>query len=64
MPGRDPRPVSARSPYLASIPNISAMSFGALSGNAIEALNAGARRGNFAHDTGEGSIRRTTGCRR
>jgi glutamate synthase domain-containing protein 2 len=32
------------------------MSFGALSGNAIEALNAGAARGNFAHDTGEGSI--------
>jgi glutamate synthase domain-containing protein 2 len=36
--------------------NISAMSFGALSSNAILALNAGAKRGNFAHDTGEGSI--------
>jgi glutamate synthase domain-containing protein 2 len=36
--------------------NISAMSFGALSANAILALNAGARRGGFAHDTGEGSI--------
>jgi glutamate synthase domain-containing protein 2 len=43
-------------PYVASVFNISAMSFGALSANAIRALNAGARRGNFAHDTGEGSI--------
>ena len=43
-------------PYLASVFNISAMSFGALSANAILALNAGARRGGFAHDTGEGSI--------
>lgn len=46
----------AAQPYSASIFNISAMSFGALSANAILALNAGARRGNFAHDTGEGSI--------
>jgi glutamate synthase domain-containing protein 2 len=45
-------------PYSASIFNISAMSFGSLSGNAILALNAGAKRGNFAHDTGEGSISR------
>ena len=43
-------------PYNASIFNISAMSFGALSANAILALNAGAKRGGFAHDTGEGSI--------
>ncbi|MBU3738127.1 MAG: FMN-binding glutamate synthase family protein [Rhodoferax sp.] len=43
-------------PYNASVFNISAMSFGALSANAILALNAGARRGGFAHDTGEGSI--------
>ncbi|MFO1245951.1 MAG: FMN-binding glutamate synthase family protein [Ramlibacter sp.] len=43
-------------PYEASVFNISAMSFGALSANAILALNAGARRGGFAHDTGEGSI--------
>jgi glutamate synthase domain-containing protein 2 len=43
-------------PYSASVFNISAMSFGALSGNAVRALNAGAKRGNFAHDTGEGSI--------
>jgi glutamate synthase domain-containing protein 2 len=45
-------------PYSASVFNISAMSFGALSANAILALNAGAKRGNFAHDTGEGSISR------
>ena len=43
-------------PYSASVFNISAMSFGALSANAILALNAGAKRGAFAHDTGEGSI--------
>ena len=43
-------------PYSASVFNISGMSFGALSPNAILALNAGARRGGFAHDTGEGSI--------
>ena len=43
-------------PYSASIFNISAMSFGALSANAILALNGGAARGGFAHDTGEGSI--------
>ena len=43
-------------PYAASLFNISAMSFGSLSANAIQALNAGARRGGFAHDTGEGSI--------
>ncbi len=45
-------------PYSASVFNISAMSFGALSANAILALNEGARRGGFAHDTGEGSISR------
>ena len=45
-------------PYSASIFNISAMSFGALSANAIRALNQGAQRGNFMHDTGEGSISR------
>jgi glutamate synthase domain-containing protein 2 len=43
-------------PYSASIFNISAMSFGALSANAILALNGGAQKGSFAHDTGEGSI--------
>ena len=41
-------------PYSASVFNISAMSFGALSANAIRALNTGAKRGDFAHDTGEG----------
>lgn len=46
----------ARQPYHASLYNISAMSFGALSANAILALNSGAKMGNFAHDTGEGSI--------
>ena len=45
-------------PYSASVFNISAMSFGALSANAILALNEGARRGKFFHDTGEGSISR------
>lgn len=46
----------ARQPYSASVLNISAMSFGSLSASAIHALNEGARRGNFYHDTGEGSI--------
>ncbi len=43
-------------PYSASVFNISAMSFGSLSANAVRALNEGARRGGFYHDTGEGSI--------
>ncbi|MCC6917913.1 MAG: FMN-binding glutamate synthase family protein [Alphaproteobacteria bacterium] len=43
-------------PYSGSIFNISAMSFGSLSANAIRALNKGARMGGFSHDTGEGSI--------
>ena len=43
-------------PYDASLLNISAMSYGALSANAIRALNRGARMGGFAHDTGEGGI--------
>jgi len=43
-------------PYNASVFNISAMSFGAISANAIRALNAGAKRGGFSHDTGEGSL--------
>jgi len=43
-------------PYKASVFNISAMSFGALSANAILSLNSGAYKGGFAHDTGEGSI--------
>lgn len=44
--------------YSASIYNISAMSFGSLSANAIQALNTGAKMGGFAHDTGEGSVSR------
>lgn len=43
-------------PYAASVFNISAMSFGALSANAILALNRGAKMGGFAHDTGEGGL--------
>lgn len=45
-------------PYDIALLNVSAMSFGSLSGNAIEALNGGAALGGFAHDTGEGSISR------
>ncbi len=43
-------------PYDMALLNVSAMSFGALSANAIRALNAGAKRGGFAHDTGEGGL--------
>jgi glutamate synthase domain-containing protein 2 len=43
-------------PYSASLLNVSAMSFGSLSKNAIEALNGGAKIGGFAHNTGEGGI--------
>jgi glutamate synthase domain-containing protein 2 len=43
-------------PYEMSMLNVSAMSFGSLSANAILALNKGAARGGFAHDTGEGGI--------
>ncbi|MET3662415.1 FMN-binding glutamate synthase family protein [Aquamicrobium ahrensii] len=49
---------ACKQPYNASLFNISAMSFGSLSANAILALNTGARKGGFAHDTGEGSISR------
>lgn len=45
-------------PYNISLFNVSAMSFGALSANAVLALNWGAKMGGFAHDTGEGSISR------
>lgn len=47
---------NCKQPYLASIFNISAMSFGALSENAVQALNFGAAKGKFFHNTGEGSI--------
>lgn len=45
-----------KQPYNASILNVSAMSFGALSYRAILSLNGGAKLGGFAHNTGEGSI--------
>lgn len=45
-----------KKPYSASLFNISAMSYGSLSKNAIMALNLGAKAGNFYHDTGEGGI--------
>lgn len=43
-------------PYSMALLNVSAMSFGALSDNAIRALNKGAKMGGFAHDTGEGGL--------
>lgn len=56
----DPRIIignkDCKQPYSASILNISAMSFGSLSSNAVEAMNAGAKIGNFAHNTGEGGL--------
>jgi len=62
QPDRKPRveigsPQCSR-PYSASVFNISAMSFGALSAAAVEALNKGASIGDFYHDTGEGGISR------
>ncbi len=58
--GEDPRldiggPRCAK-PYSASRLNISAMSYGSLSRNAIEALSRGAAKGHFAHNTGEGGV--------
>ena len=43
-------------PYDMAFLNVSAMSFGALSANALRALNKGAAKGGFAHDTGEGGL--------
>ncbi|NOY47462.1 MAG: FMN-binding glutamate synthase family protein [Chlorobi bacterium] len=48
--------LECKKPYSASILNISAMSFGALSQNAVLAMNTGAKKGSFAHNTGEGGI--------
>ena len=60
LSGRNPRVVfggpQCTQPYAASPLNISAMSFGALSKNAIMALNKGAKLGGFAHNTGEGGL--------
>lgn len=47
---------SCAQPYSASLLNISAMSYGSLSANAIRALNKGAKAGGFYHDTGEGGV--------
>ncbi len=47
---------ACKQPYSASLLNISAMSFGALSENAVRALNNGAQKGNFYHNTGEGGL--------
>ena len=47
---------ACRQPYSSAVLNISAMSFGALSNNAISALNKGAKLGGFSHNTGEGGI--------
>lgn len=57
---QDPRVIfgnkDCKQPYSSSIFNVSAMSYGSLSSQAIEALNGGAKIGNFAHNTGEGGI--------
>ncbi len=45
-----------KKPYSASVLNISAMSYGALSKNAVQALNGGAKLGGFYHNTGEGGV--------
>ncbi|MFT4093055.1 MAG: FMN-binding glutamate synthase family protein [Niabella sp.] len=45
-----------KQPYNGSILNISAMSYGSLSANAVEAMNGGAQMGHFAHNTGEGGL--------
>lgn len=47
---------NCKQPYSASLLNISAMSYGSLSANAILALNGGAKDGGFAHNTGEGGL--------
>lgn len=58
--GKFPRVIfggkSCKQPYSSSLLNISAMSFGSLSKNAVLALNKGAKMGGFAHNTGEGGI--------
>lgn len=60
LPEKPPRVLiggaSCKHSYSASVFNISAMSYGSLSKNAITALNLGAKAGNFFHDTGEGGI--------
>jgi glutamate synthase domain-containing protein 2 len=57
---QDPRVVfgnkDCKQPYSSSVLNVSAMSYGSLSAQAIEALNGGAKIGGFAHNTGEGGV--------
>lgn len=57
---KDPRIIiggpDCKQPYSASLLNVSAMSFGSLSANAVEALNKGAAKGQFAQNTGEGGL--------
>jgi glutamate synthase domain-containing protein 2 len=59
-PDPDPRVLvgndQTRQPYSASVLNVSAMSFGALSANAVRAMNLGAKLGGFYQDTGEGGV--------
>ncbi len=43
-------------PYASSLLNVSAMSYGSLSAHAVEALNRGAAKGGFSHNTGEGGV--------
>eukprot|EP00312_Isochrysidales_sp_CCMP1244_P016519 CAMPEP_0202739414 /NCGR_PEP_ID=MMETSP1388-20130828/2854_1 /ASSEMBLY_ACC=CAM_ASM_000864 /TAXON_ID=37098 /ORGANISM="Isochrysis sp, Strain CCMP1244" /LENGTH=618 /DNA_ID=CAMNT_0049406097 /DNA_START=63 /DNA_END=1916 /DNA_ORIENTATION=+ len=47
---------ACKQPYSAALLNISAMSYGSLSGSAVSALNLGAKKGGFYHNTGEGGI--------
>lgn len=60
IPNEEPRIMvggdECTKPYSASLYNISAMSFGSLSKNAVMALNKGAKKGGFYHNTGEGGI--------
>lgn len=61
VPGTNPPRVVIGGPectqkYAASVFNISAMSYGSLSKNAVLALNGGARKGGFSHNTGEGGL--------
>lgn len=60
LANKDPRVLvggaDCKQPYSASVLNISAMSFGSLSKNAVLALNGGAVKGGFAHNTGEGGV--------
>ncbi len=60
-PSHDPPRVTiggpdCKQPYEAAVLNVSAMSYGALSKNAILALNKGAKMGGFLHNTGEGGL--------